>query len=309
MRDAMMLVVREYEVSEAATFVDAWNELLKRPRVDPSTIKLLFDESSGLFDEAVKDGRFDDAKRYGDFALSTSRRLPNSAAIVKSTTERNTALVARQKEWDAVKAAAEKLAATPDDAEANLALGRYVATVVGDWGGALAMLAKGNDDVLKGLAEKSIATTPGDAAAQVVTGDAWWDAAQSAKAQQRSELLAGAHFWYSLANPALSGLAKARVEKRMTDTGAALPTKKIPATNLPPTIAAKSPDALNQGVLPTQGFGEPRATTVPTGQPPAASGSSVTPPAGKHTAGAAKPRAIAERIIGLRDGEIVERLA
>ncbi len=267
LRDALLLITQEYDVDEASTFVDAWTELLKRPKVDPQTIKVLFDESSRLFDEAVTGARFDDAKRYGDFALATSRRLQNAAAITKSTTERNAALVARQKEWEAIEVAAEKLATSPDDADANLAIGRYRAMALGDWSGAFPMLAKGSDETLKGLAEKSIAVPAGDAAAQVAAGDAWWDAAQSAKPQQRTELLVGAHFWYSLANPALSGLAKARVEKRINDAASSLPTKKIPATNLPAiagTAPAPTPESLNQGVVPTRGFGDAKPATVPT---------------------------------------------
>ncbi len=271
LRDALLLLTREYDVEEAATFVDAWTELLKRPKVDPTTIKLLFDESSGLFDEAVTNARFDDAKRYGDFALSTSRRLQNAAAITKSTTERNTALVARQKEWEAIEAAAEKLATTPDDADANLTIGRYRALVAGDWSGAIPMLAKGNDETLKALAAKS-AAAPSDSAAQVAAGDAWWDAAQSAKAQQRTELLAGAHYWYSLANPALSGLAKARIEKRITEATIALPPNKIPATLLPAaagtSVASTASNPLNQGVVPTRGFGDAKpAALAPTAPP------------------------------------------
>ena len=56
----------------------------------------------------------------------------------------------------------------------------------------------------------------------------WWDAAQSAKATQKPELLAGAGYWYSLAAPAMSGLAKARIDKRSAETTAALPRPENP---------------------------------------------------------------------------------
>lgn len=235
LRDALLLITREYDVDEAPTFVDAWTELLKRPKVDPTTIKALFDESSSLFDEAVKNARLDDAKRYGDFALSASRRLPNSAAIVKSTNERNAALTARQKEWVAVQAAADKLKTAPDDADANLGVGRYLALMADDWRTALPRLAKGSDLVLKGLAEKSLAVGA-DAKAQAALGDAWFDAAQSADAGQKAEFLSGMSYWYKTALPMLVGLDKLQAEKRIADAAAAIPRAKIPPTALPPSL-------------------------------------------------------------------------
>lgn len=42
--------VGNYELDEAATFVDAWNALLKRPCVDSATVQLLFNEARGQFD-------------------------------------------------------------------------------------------------------------------------------------------------------------------------------------------------------------------------------------------------------------------
>lgn len=128
--------------------------------------------------------------------------------------------------------AADKLATMPDDPEANLTIGRYKAHTVGDWRGALPLLAKGSDEVLKGLAERSFAPVA-DLSAHVGLGDAWYDAAQSAKAAQKSELLTGANHWYTLAAPGLSGLPKARVDKRLAETATAMPARKIPATNLP----------------------------------------------------------------------------
>jgi hypothetical protein len=159
------------------------------------------------------------------------------ASLTKQTNERNAALAARQKEWDAVTAAVAKLSSSPDDAEAHLVVGRYLAVTAEDWRSAFPRLAKGSDPVLKGLAEKSL-TVGGDAKAQLALGDAWFDAAQSAASAQKPELLSGMIYWYKSAAPMLNGLEKLRAEKRIEDAAAAIPRVKLPPTALPALPAA-----------------------------------------------------------------------
>jgi hypothetical protein len=255
LRAALLALTVEFQVSESQTFVDGWNEFVKRPR-DAAMYRTLYDEAGLLFDEAVTEARFDDAKRYGDFAAATAGRLKDQA-LTKSSNERNTALATRRKEWDAVKAANEKLATAPDDAESNLVVGRFLALTAADWRRAFPMLAKGNDEVWKALAEKSLAGAA-DPKAQSLVGDAWYDAAQAAKAQQKSELLAGMTYWYGLAAPSLTGLDRSRIDKRLNDAASLIPQRKIPSTTLSSggDPSPGGPNALNQGVVPTRTFGD-----------------------------------------------------
>src|SRR5207248_1294600 len=109
----------------------------------------------------VTGAAFDDAKKFGDFLTTTAPRLSDAAAV-KLVREKNLALAARQQEYAAAKAAVEKLATAPDDADANLTVGRYRALVEGDWQNALPLLAKGSDELWKDLAAKSLAA-PADA--------------------------------------------------------------------------------------------------------------------------------------------------
>ncbi|MBA4016512.1 MAG: hypothetical protein C0483_04935 [Pirellula sp.] len=241
LQSALQSLIRNYEVAASTTLVEGWTALTKRPRVDPSTFQLLFNEASIAFDEAVIAAKFDDAKRFGDFALTITRRLSNAAAETKETTQRNAALAVRQKEWPGILAAAEKLSSSPDDAEANLTLARYRALVENDWPHAFPLYAKCGEEVLAKLATKSIGVH-GDAAAQsaaqTAMGDEWWNVAQVAKAPQRPELLAAADYWYGLAAPGLSGLQKSRVDKRVAEIEAAIPARILPATRLPQDAAA-----------------------------------------------------------------------
>lgn len=76
---------------------------------------------------------------------------------------------ADQKKLDAAKAAVEK---SPDDAAANLALGKLLCFTAGDWAGGLPFLAKGGDRDFAPAAEKDLApkTAPLDS---VEAADLW----------------------------------------------------------------------------------------------------------------------------------------
>jgi hypothetical protein len=250
LRDVLLSLVNGFEVNEPATFVDAWNELLKRPR-DTAVYRGLFDEANTLFDEAVMQARFNDAQRYGGFLTPTAGRLKDQA-LTKLVNEKNAALVARRKEWETVQAAADKLKATPDDVGANLTIGRYLALTAGEWSRAFPYLAKCGDPVFQDLATKAAGVIP-EPNAQLIQGDAWWEAAQAAKPPQRNELLVGANYWYAQAAPLLSGIQRSRVDKRLSDSAAYVPQRKLPATRLDLGGEAEA----NRGVVPTRGFGDP----------------------------------------------------
>jgi hypothetical protein len=70
---------------------------------------------------------------------------------------------------EAVKKAEAKLVESPDDPEANLFLGKYLAFGKGEWERAIPCLSKASDPFYKALADKEKA---GSNALDV--GDAWW---------------------------------------------------------------------------------------------------------------------------------------
>jgi serine/threonine protein kinase len=229
LRNALAEMVRHYEVDETSLSIAAWEDFLRKPR-QPPAVRPVYDEAVVLCDDAVTNARFDVAKRYNDFAFKTAPRLKD-ATLTKTANERNTALAARMKDWEGVQAAAEKLKTAPDDAEANTVVGRYLALSAADWKAALPLLAKCSDEILKPLAEKTVAAG-NDGAALAAAADAWWDAAQTAKPTTKPELTAGAAYVYSLALPLQTGLQKARIEKRLNDAKPMVPVQKLPPTVL-----------------------------------------------------------------------------
>jgi hypothetical protein len=123
----------------------------------------------------------------------------------------------------------ETLAENPKDPEANAKVGRYRCFIKGDWKSGLPMLAKGSDAALQALATKELAGAKG-ADEQVSVGDGWWTLGESLTGVAKAQTQMHARTWYSQALPALKGLSKARVEKRVqSGPSAAVASKVDPA--------------------------------------------------------------------------------
>jgi hypothetical protein len=120
-------------------------------------------------------------------------------------------------EAEKVKISAAALRADPADPAANLAVGRFTALVLHNWEAGVELLAKGSDPALKAAAEKDRKAAGGEDADVLAAGDAWYDYAQNADAVTKPGAQLRAHQWYSQALPNLSGLSKAKVEKRLTE--------------------------------------------------------------------------------------------
>lgn len=223
-----------YDVDAVTLHIDTWKAVLAKPR-PAAMVREIYDEAGNRLETAVARGEFDDAKRFGDYALSIAPRIGDATAV-KATRDRNTSLVARQHEWTTASNALITLSESPDDAAANLIVGRYRALVEEDWPSAFPLLAKGSDESWKELAGKS--TTVGeDGTARAALADSFWDASKS-KPALKAELSAAALFWYQAALPALNGLQKVRVEKRIAEVTVLVPPRKLPPT---PLTAATTP--------------------------------------------------------------------
>lgn len=133
-------------------------------------------------------------------------------------------IVAREKEINGAAEAharTQKILATlendPTNPDANQAAGEYFCFVKGDWGKGIPMLALGNDETLKTLAQNDLrgATSPHE---QVALGDGWWSLAQSQEGERSATLLLRAGSWYRAAKAGLSsGLTLTKVAKRLDE--------------------------------------------------------------------------------------------
>ena len=106
-------------------------------------------------DDAVRDDRYDIAKKIGSLATNAARTSPTP-----ELTERVAAAVARatmcEVEHARVARARALLKDQPADATANLSVGKFYCFAKGDWETGLPILAKSNDTVLRPLASTEL---------------------------------------------------------------------------------------------------------------------------------------------------------
>ena len=111
----------------------------------------------------------------------------------------------------------EHLKVSPDDAVANLAVGRFICFTKRDWSRGLPMLAKGSQPALK-LAATTDMALPTDEKLCAELGDIWWDVAvkETSSVAKRAERQRAA-FWYDGAVGRLTALRKVQVEQRLEE--------------------------------------------------------------------------------------------
>lgn len=168
--------------------------------------------------------------------LATAEKaLTSAAALAKSA--KNVALFSRveakvkrlsahKSKLVAVKKAQEILAKDPEYAEANGLVGTFVSFTQEDWPRGLPFLAKGPKNGGRDAAELDLAN-PTDGPKQAELGDAWWSYAESAPEEHKKAIRRRASTWYERARAGLLGLAKAKVEKRLSEVPA--PEVSVPA--------------------------------------------------------------------------------
>jgi len=95
-------------------------------------------------------------------------------------------------------------------------VGTYYCFIKKNWKDGLKYLAKGADATLAQLARKDLASA-GDAAGAVRIGDDWWSASQKLSPSTKLPYQQRANYWYKQALPALTGLQKVQVQKRLSE--------------------------------------------------------------------------------------------
>ncbi|MGD0089789.1 MAG: hypothetical protein ABSE73_07700 [Planctomycetota bacterium] len=178
----------------------------------------------GLLSALAGEASFEAALKLAPQLEDLARKARNAEAL-KTIQLRSKELRGQQTEWNKVKPMLDKLAANPDDPEANLAVGRFACFAKGDWDKGLPLLLKGSDAALKALAEKDLAK-PAAAADAAALGDAWADYADKQLGTAKACIQGRAKDFYERALPELSGVAKLKVEKRL-DGLAGAPSSRI----------------------------------------------------------------------------------
>ena len=170
-----------------------------------------------------------DVCEAGRAAAAKSRQF----ALVKELAAKADDLKKQQASSEEYRQALAVMENDPAEPAANLAAGRYLCLVKGDWKRGVPMLALGSDAALKAVALMELRGAD-SAEQQAAIGNAWWDAAETRQGEERNLLRLRAGLWYRQAEPKLAGgLAGIKIKQRLAELekfGQEIPT----ATERPP---------------------------------------------------------------------------
>ncbi|MDB5290722.1 MAG: hypothetical protein JWL69_1963 [Phycisphaerales bacterium] len=185
----------------------------------PGDALVLVGSIDHVIDEALAAGRYDVAFQLAKLAASVAKSAKDADALSHATTRLDDV---REIEAASVgaKKAAETLARLPHDPDAKLAMGRFEGFLKGRWETSLPLLAEGSDAGLKSLAQSEL-DHPADASKQLGLADGWWALAEKEKGLAQRNIRAHAAQCYATALPNLTGLAKAKAERRVKEGQAA----------------------------------------------------------------------------------------
>lgn len=182
----------------------------------PEALEALANGCLSLAEKALATDRYDDASALLVKAENAAKGAQNIPMVTRVQALRKD-VADLQKERQRVKSAEKTLVDQPDDPAANLALGRFLCLTKKDWSRGIPLLAKGSDPALQAVALKELAA-PSTFAAQVEVGDGWWDLGEKQKdLATRRKFVNRARHWYELGLAGVTGLAKAKVEKRLDE--------------------------------------------------------------------------------------------
>jgi hypothetical protein len=212
--DAIDLLVAHFPVSKLHERVDVLKQsapTLASERANLAAVSICWD----LVDQCIVEGDYDRAEVLLELAADASKR--GKSVPYFNWTERRAALIGPVKRaYDLARPFENVLKQNADDPDANLAMGKFVAFVKGDFDAGLSMMAKGVDLKLAKLADEDL-ETPERASAQFKTAGQWWDLAQAHNGSERDAMRRRAEFWYRKAAPGLDGLDKALAQRRLQD--------------------------------------------------------------------------------------------
>ena len=158
-------------------------------------------------------------------------RKTHDSDLMKSAAALNKRIKDQAAAFQQFQEAQETLKSSPEDAAANLAVGKHLCFTKGQWQRGLPYLAKGDDKGLQRVAGMETPTPPTGGDDQVKLADAWWDLGQARHSPQREQLLLHAGWWYEKAEASVTAsLLKSKIEKRLSEIACAAPVRCVTVT-------------------------------------------------------------------------------
>jgi len=227
--EAIEQMAKHYDVNEREEITRTLFEAVARPLLSAARRDLAV-EAIDQVEKAIRDDDYE--------AAATLAKVANTLALkgIDATTAKEAeALMAEvpllKQQYESSLEAAKALAADPANPQANLALGKYYCFFKREprWTQGLPLLAKGDDAVLKALAEAEAGVSAAsEAAEKVELADQWHEASNSVDKEIREQVRARAAYWYKQALGDLSGFTKTRVEKLLEEIDVPKPDLRRP---------------------------------------------------------------------------------
>ena len=212
--EAVDSITAAFDVDPLEFKTEAFVKLAKVPAA-PTVQKELFEAIDSTIDLAVNLDKYESARQLAGLATTVAKNSKD-APLLKQAVARSKEIEQNAAAFTDTQRALKVLDAKPTDSEANLIVGKFRCFNARDWEHGLPLLALGSDAILKGLAEKEL-LAPISPTEQATLGDGWWAVAERETGLTKGAVQARASYWYEKALPGLSGLLKAKIEKRLAE--------------------------------------------------------------------------------------------
>ena len=202
-----------FDVPASATKLDALLSV-SPPKIPIGVRSRAVDLALHVADECASADDYDRAAQAARAAAAIARTAKD-AAVAKAASKRGKEIAALAKSFEDMQPQLSALRQDPNDAAANLAVGRWYCLAKEDWEKGLPLLAAGSDPELKTIAaQEQLNPTSGSAMAKL--GDLWWELSETqTDATSKKAMAKRATYWYTAAEPRLTGLAKTKVQLRL----------------------------------------------------------------------------------------------
>lgn len=207
-------LAQHYRVDSLRLKVDALVSTVKN-HTDHETIRAAenLKRAIGLLEEALHADRMGLAEELLALASAMAEQSADHALVEDVGRWRDL-----WREWSAhaeeAGQAALRILQEPADADARLAVGRYLCFTKGDWSTGLPMLARSSDETLRTLAKADLRTR-GDQHARIAVADGWRDLAKTSEGLAHHRMIQHAEEIYRRVYPAVTGLARLKMEQKM----------------------------------------------------------------------------------------------
>jgi len=230
----------DYAVDAWALKIEGFERLSKMTSAPAEEDRVLAETAAAAAEEAVAAESYEPAARLLTLAAAVATKAKWTVFAGRaSAREKEVRSLAQEQQ-----AAAEAVAAmrnNPEEPGANLARGKYLCLVRGNWDRGVPHLARGNDASLKAAAEKDVAD-PQKPEAQIEVGDGWAELAGKHSPLERAYMRNRALEWYDRALPELAGLKRSQLESKIKELHKSM---EPPRPALPAELATLAPGSFS----------------------------------------------------------------